>query len=175
MVTLRTTHTLFTAYFFVLLMIPLGLILTPGTSNAEEGRPWGRLNKPSLSAPESKQKSGYLGRYNPWSNSGEHATDKPPRYRQRGDDDPSSRAVESNSYTGVQRYPSRQPYAQMPPNYPYDQTGGAYYSAPSLPFIPPPGLSPWGGGLNPNYGNYWNDPYDSMQPDRGIFWSDMWR
>ena len=175
MATLRTIHARFIVSIFVLLMIPLGLMLTPETSNAEEGRPWGRLNKPLLSAPESKRKSGYLGRYNPWSNSGEPASDEPPRYRQRGDDDPSSQEAELNPYTGIQGYPPRSPRALMPRNYPYDSTGGAYYSTPTLPSSTPPFFSPWSGGMNPNYGNYGNDPYDSMQPGRGILWSDMWR
>jgi hypothetical protein len=142
-----------------------------GSSFAEEGdrRPWGRLAKPSLSAPDSTRHSGYLGRYNPWVKNGENDSGEP-RYRKR-DDEPSS---DSKSYTAVPAYPPRQPYAQMPPAYPeYAPGGGAPYTTP--PLQPYPGSALWGGGMNPDYRSYLTGPYNGVQPDRGILWSDMWR
>ncbi len=156
------------------LLLPLVFALYPEVSYADsaQGRPWGRVDKPAFTAPETGRRSGYLGRYNPWSNSGENGTDEPPRYRQRGVEDPSSRASGVTPYGGVPGYPAMQPYAPMP-GYPYNPGVAPGYSTQS--YLPMPGLAPWDGGLNPNYGNYWNDPYDTLQPDRGILWSDMWR
>ncbi|MCW8919057.1 MAG: hypothetical protein OQL08_09625 [Gammaproteobacteria bacterium] len=129
-------------------------------------RPWGRLSKPSLSAPASTSQRGYLGRYNPWS-SERKSESREPQYRQRD-----SAAAPDLSPSGVPYgYPAVQPYT-VPPAYPgYGQGGAAPYAAPPL----YGGMAPWGGGLNPDYGGYWNDPYNTLQPDRGILWSDMWR
>ena len=120
---------------------------------AEEGRPWGRLNKPPIVAPESQKDDGYLGRYNPWGQrSGD--TKQAPRYQKR------ERKREGRKVN---------PYAQ-----PYGADAYGYYPQPPLPYS---GMAPWGGvgGFAPDYGNYWNDPYMNLSPDTGLLWSDMWR
>ncbi len=155
---------------FTLLLLPLAP--QECFADSTEGRPWGRVDKPAIVPPESGHKSGYLGRYNPWSKSGNNKTDEPPRYRKRGNEDPSSRAP---TQSGERVYPPRQPYAPMPLSQPHDQEGRYPYASPFQPYSVPPGLAPWDGGLNPDYGNYWNDPYDTLQPERGLLWSDMWR
>jgi hypothetical protein len=159
------------ASWCALCVTALVMLALPRHSAADEvdGRPWGRLSKPSLSAPASSSQRGYRGRYNPWSSEG-RSDSKEPRYRQR-DDAAASNVPPFNGYHG---YPPRQPYTPSPPPYPaYGPLGGAPYAAPSP--SPYSGMAPWGGGLNPNYGGYWNDPYNTLQPDRGILWSDMWR
>ena len=164
---MRTLPYIFSQSLLSLLVLPLAAVIFPADAYADstQGRPWGRVDKPTFSAPDTGRRSGYLGRYNPWSNSGKNSTDAPPRYRKRDDDAPSSSA------SGVAPY-GVQPHMPVP-NYPYN-SGGAYGYSPQ-PYSPMPGLAPWDGGMNPNYGNYWNDPYDTLQPDRGILWSDMWR
>ncbi len=175
---MRTAHLRLQAYFVVLPVVVIALLILPGVSAAEEGegRPWGRLNKPSLSAPEQTRKNGYLGRYNPWAKGGSSSSDEPPRYRQRGDDEPSTRAAGESPFVAAPAYPPLQQYAPATPDYPnYGAVSGESYPPRPLPYSATPGFAPWNGGLNPDYGNYWNDPYNSLQPDRGIFWSDMWR
>jgi hypothetical protein len=196
MFTMQIASARFSAYYLVLLAGGISSLLLPGVSGAEEyvGRPWGRLNTPSLIAPETNRRSGYLGRYNPWSNSGEKSSGEPsaaPRYRQRDNENPSSQAgglispysggtpayPAKQYYTPVQpSYPATQHYPPVQPSYPGNGTMGIDgYSASPLPSAPYAGQTPWGGGGNPNYGNYLNEPYDSLQPNRGILWSDMWR
>lgn len=154
------------------LALPMGALLLPSASPAEEGagRPWGRIEKPALSAPSPDNKSGYLGRYNPWLRQGGHDENEAPQYRERQSENPSSRSGGGNGYPGG-RYPPAQPYSPPVPAYPYGGMGGY----PGVPPLNGPGMAPWYGGLNPDYGNYWNDPYDTLQPDTGILWSDMWR
>lgn len=154
----------------LLCVTSLVLLGLPGSSVAEggEGRPWGRLAKPVLSAPESTRQSGYLGRYNPWAKKGENGSGEP-RYRKRDD----AQSSDPNPYTAFPGYPPVQPYAQMPPVYP------GYAPRNDVPYTAPPPLytggAPWGGGMNPDYGSYLTGPYNGVQPDRGILWSDMWR
>jgi hypothetical protein len=167
MYAMRSHLSHFSAIGCVFGVATLVVLSLPGSSVAAEGegRPWGRLPTPTLSTPESSRQNGYLGRYNPWEKSGDSSSAEP-RYRQR-DEVPSPT-------TGNSGYPAVSPYAPVPPAYPaYAPRGNGSYPAPPLP--PMPGVSPWGGGLNPEYGNYWNDPYNGLQPERGIIWSDMWR
>lgn len=172
---MRPLRHAFSLGLLALLLLPLITVVYPEESfaDSQQVRPWGRLDKPSFTPSDPGRKSGYLGRYNPWLKSGENGTDEPPRYRKRGDDDPSSQASGVTPQSSVPAYPSRQPYAPMSSNTPYNTDRRDSYSP--QPYLPAPGLAPWDGGLNPNYGNYWNDPYDTLQPDRGLLWSDMWR
>lgn len=169
----------FSAYHIVSVLMVITWLLHPGVSDADEGagRPWGRLNQPSLSTPESNSKSGYLGRYNPWTKGSKGGSGEPQRYRQRGDRNPASRAARINSGARGPGYPSTQYYAPQLPGYPgRNLMGNDPYSASPFSSSPYLGIIPGNGYLNPNYGNYWNDPYDSMmQPGSGIIWSDMWR
>lgn len=179
MTTLRSNQWPFPAIVFVLCMAAVVLLGLPRGASAEEGdgRPWGRLNKPLVTAPETTRQTGYLGRYNPWARSGENASAEPaqpPRYRQREDGNGSSRAEGLSPYSGVPASPAAQQYAPMPPRYyGYGQIGGGGYPAP--PVSPYPGGAPWGGGLSPDYGSYMPGPYNNLQPNTGILWSDMWR
>jgi hypothetical protein len=156
------------------LALSLGALLSPAASLAEEGagRPWGRLNKPALRAPEAENNSGYLGRYNPWRRQGGSDENEALRYREQQSGSP---AFRSGGGSGYPRgwYPPAQPYAPPISAYPYGGVGGYPYFAP--PSLSVPGMAPWYGGLNPDYGNYWNDPYNTLRPDSAILWSDMWR
>ena len=153
-----------------LLLLMLSMSVTGFVSAGEvETRPWGRLNKPTLGgAQESKRQDGYLGRYNPWVTQEGSGTDEAPRYRQQ---------EQRSTAQSVPGYPSPLGASGYPPlTYPpAPGPDGNYYRHSSPPYSPYPGLSPWNGGLNPHYGNYWNDPYGNLQPDTGILWSDMWR
>jgi hypothetical protein len=176
MITLRSNRYSLLATGCVLYVTTFVVLGLPGSATAEggEGRPWGRLDKPQVIAPESTRQSGYLGRYNPWARRGEdnasEESSSPPRYRQR-ENNGSNRAEGLSPYSGEQPVPS---YAPMPrPYYGYGPMGGEHYSAPSL--SPYPGSAPWGGGMVPDYGGYLPGPYNSLQPDTGILWSDMWR
>lgn len=172
---MRTGHLSIAARLFVLLL-PCGVLLFANLAAAEgaEGRPWGRLEKPSVSStPDSLHQNGYMGRYNPWAaKAGEGGTGDTPRYRNREDGDPSSRAPQTVPYRSV---PSGQYAPSYPPYQGPNSVGNGYYPYSPAPNTPYPGLFPGSGGLNPYYGGYWNDPYGSLQPDTGILWSDMWR
>lgn len=153
--------------FGVAVLVTLALSGYAVADEADGGRPWGRLAKPSLSAPASTLQRGYLGRYNPWNNDGKSGS-REPQYRQR-ESAPASNLPPSGAAYG---YPAVQPYTAPSPYPGYGSSGG------TDPYAAPPaygGMAPWGGGLNPDYGGYWNDPYNTLQPDRGILWSDMWR
>lgn len=178
MITLRNNRYSSLAIGCVLCVTTFGML--PGSATAEEveGRPWGRLSKPLVTAPEPTRQSGYLGRYNPWARNGESAADEsspPPRYRQREDKNGSSRAEGVSPYSGIPAAPSSPQYAApMPPRYyGYGPMGGENYPVP--PISSYPGNTPWGGGMTPGYGGYLPGPYNSLQPDTGILWSDMWR
>ncbi len=171
---MATTPRRYSPRRFLTLALPLVSLLLPYHSAAEElqSRPWGRLDKPVVSAPQVNNKSGYLGRYNPWTKGSEYPTDETPRYRNHDEAHSTTNSGAYRSYDNTQGA-SPQPYTPYGPEYSYPPDtrypyGGGYSS-------PMQGLAPWGGGLNPNYGNYWNDPYDERHPDTGILWSDMWR
>lgn len=113
----------------------------------ETKRPWGRLNKPSFVAPQPDGRDGYLGRYNPWNKKGKY--EKPePRYQA---DIERKTDRKNNKYRGYNQPPAYQS------NIPY----GA--------------ISPWGGmDYSRGYGNYRMAPYQPLNPDTGVLWSDMW-
>lgn len=179
MITLRSNCYSLLAIGCVLCVTTFVMLGLPGSATAEEveGRPWGRLDKPQVIAPESSRQSGYLGRYNPWARNGESVADEsspPPRYRPRDDDNGASRAEGVSPYRGMPVVPSSPQYAPVTPRYyGYGPMGGENYPAP--PLSPYPGNTPWGGGMTPGYGGYLPGPYNSLQPDTGILWSDMWR
>ena len=172
---MATTPQRYSPSRLLMLALPLVSVLLPYHCVAEEqqGRPWARLDKPVVSAPQVNKKSGYLGRYNPWSKGSENPTeDEPPRYRKRDNANSTTNSGAYRAY-GNAWGPSPQPYAPYGPGFSNAPSGGYPYGGSN--FSPMQGLAPWGGGLNPDYGNYWNDPYDALHPDTGILWSDMWR
>jgi hypothetical protein len=157
-------HLLASGYALCVAMVMLlGL---PCGSMAEEGvgRPWGRLPASPVGVQETAPQRGYLGRYNPWVKGIENSSAQP-RYRQR-DNAP---AVKANQYG----YPPPSAQVVPPAVNSFTGQGAAPYWTPPFPAYPD--AAPWGGSLSPDYGGYWNDPYDNLQPDRGILWSDMWR
>lgn len=140
------------AVVLLLSLASVGLSSTAAAEGAE--RPWGRLNKPSYTTPESSTgRDGYLGRYNPWGKKeSSGASDKSaPRYRE----------PEKDKYTKRKNTQRGNPY-QAPYQQPYTPYGG--------------GISPWGGmGYSREHGNLWLDPYQSYPPDTGGLWSDIYR
>ena len=154
----------------ITILLPLlGFLCVP--VNAQE-RPWGRVDNSVKSPDSSNAPSGYLGRYNPWGNkqdNGSPEVTEQPRYRE----------PQSHNAQSYRAAPSGNPwgYPQQRPAYPYSSPydygmpyGNSYPGGMGM-----PGLAPWFGGINPGYGNYWNDPYETMRPDTGLLWSDMWR
>ena len=147
----------------------LMLFVAPLSSSAEEKgvqRPWGnvKIQKPSHGGQPSTSQGGYLGRYNPWLNQQGDNKSETPVYRQHNNKDAPSKTQPAPAY-----------YQQPPYSPVYPSTGLDRFPVTPPLYAPYPGLSPWSGGVNPLYGNYWNDPYDSMHPNTGILWSDMWR
>ncbi len=171
---MATTPQRYSPSRLLVLVLSLASLLLPchGVAEEQQGRPWGRLDKPVVNAPQANNKSGYLGRYNPWTKGSENSTDEPPRYRNRDNANPATNSGVYRSY-GSTWGPSPQPYTPYGPEFSYAPNVGYPYDG--VYSSPMQGLAPWGGGLNPNYGNYWNDPYDALHPDTGILWSDMWR
>lgn len=153
------------------IVLPLFALLTAvGTVAAEEvGRPWGRVDAPSYRQHESVR-SGYLGRYNPWEKNRDNGTDERPHYREQEQGPSAPYSWGDRSYY---RGPGWQPGESYRPMMPGYEAGNYPSYAPT--YSPYPVPAPWGGVLDPNYGNYWNDPYQGLQPNQGILWSDMWR
>lgn len=157
-----------------LLLLPLLIVIgTPVSAQERQGRPWGRLDNPVQGSSVTTSPNGYTGRYNPWIHEGtsqEQGHQEQPRYRDH----------QSRSETTYRQAP-------LPYTGPRVQSAYPHYDSSLLPgygYVPPysgsypavtPGMSPWFGGINPNYGNYWNDPYETLRPDTGLLWSDMWR
>ncbi len=160
-------------YASLLLALPLlALLALPVAAEEAAVRPWGRLGGSAVTKPTDGN-SGYLGRYNPWNKETDTHSENSPRYRERDSDNRGRGDRGSYRKYGAVEAPAPHPYTPYSPAYPYGYgaMGGYPYSDPY--FSPMQGLAPWRGGLNPDYGNYWNDPYDALYPDRGSFWSDM--
>jgi hypothetical protein len=161
----------------VLAVLPLLFLLFPLSSSAGErgGRPWGGHYTPPIDANGSTRQKGYLGRYNPWgAKQGEEAVEESPRYRQRDGERERSRA-RRRPYDYRDGYP--RPYGQPPAGRAVDRgytPWGNDYTYPS-PAAPYSGYTPWGDGRNSYYGGQFNGPYNGLQPDTGVLWSDMWR
>ena len=152
------------------ILLPLlSLVCAPAVAQEALERPWGRLDNTVKSPTPSSAKSGYLGRYNPWgskqNNEGREGAEQP-RYREpQSHNENRYRAAPSITPWGY----SQRPAYPYPSPYDYGRPYGDTYPGGM------PGLAPWFGGINPNYGNYWNDPYETLSPDTGLLWSDMWR
>lgn len=154
---------------------PVVMLVLPLTSTAEEyGRPWGKVGKPSYSSPDTGNRSGYLGRYNPWGQGSSSRPDEP-RYRDRDGDRSSGRDESAPRY---RRKAEPQPRQPATPAYPGYGSSWGYESNPRVPSyqLPYSGGYPSGSGsYDSYYGNFWGSPYDTLEPDTGLIWSDMWR
>jgi hypothetical protein len=144
---------------------------TAVVAEEQAGRPWGRLSKPSYSNPQGEGRSGYLGKYNPWQKGGEQSAAEP-RYRKR-ETEKRSGGSRTGPYRTVPGYP---PTAPATPYSGYPAWGSESYPVSPRQYSPYLGTSPRGGsGYNPYYGGGWSGPYEGLEPDDGILWSDMWR
>jgi len=152
-----------------LLLLLLGTSFNSVAADEQPGRPWGRMDNSMQRDASQKEPSGYRGRYNPWGSASrqeEDGVESTPRYRE-------PIVVDTDRY---RRVPNAAQWAyQQPPA--YNSGVPNNYGSPYGSFYPGDmqGMAPWHGGINPNYGNYWNDPYGTLQPDTGLLWSDMWR
>lgn len=155
------------AYQTIPFLVVMVLFCNPNSLTAEEalGRPWGRLSAPSVTTPEAPSGGGYLGKYNPWADS---ANGGASLYFRQDDIKPSTRLQNNRAYPAAPGSPSTRPNAPMQPDYSRN-----YRSSPQLPS--PLSESLFGNNLNPNYGNYWNDPYEMLQPSNGVVWPGMMR